>query len=95
MFTLTSPDQITAADGYVVKVLGRTGLEYREGERVVLIDSEVLVTGRGMAIFKKSLERWQPPHDAEVISAEKKKEILSRLVAAVKFAWSQAPIEVL
>ena len=51
MFTRTGTNEVTSNLGFVVRVLGRTGIEYREEVRVAFVDSEVLVKG-GMAISK-------------------------------------------
>jgi hypothetical protein len=74
---------IESDEGFSVKVLGRTGIEYREGDRSMFVDSEVLAVGNGMAVFKDSITGWKPPHNSEPINEEKKHEIVSNICRAV------------
>jgi hypothetical protein len=41
-FSEPEPNVIESSTGFSVRVLGRTGMRYTEGERSVWIDSEVL-----------------------------------------------------
>lgn len=70
--------------GFSVEVLGRTGLEYREGNRVMFVDSEVLVT-RGIAVFTHTIVRWKPPFDGEQVTYSKKQQIIANIIAAFTF----------
>jgi hypothetical protein len=85
MFFIPRVNVVASDEGYSVEVLGRTGIEYREGERVMFVDSEVLATGHGIAVFKRSLKGWRPPHDSEPLSDEKKQEILNNISRAINF----------
>ncbi len=38
-----------------------------------------------MDIDSSSIESWLPPHDGEVIPAEKKRQILDNICAAIEF----------
>ena len=58
-------------------------IEYREGDRSMFVDSEVLAVGNGMAVFKDSITGWKPPHNLEPINEEKKHEIVSNICRAV------------
>ena len=42
MFTSHRPNLYESSDGFPMEVLGRTGLGYREGERQMFVDSQVL-----------------------------------------------------
>ncbi len=57
------------------------------------IDSEVLASGHGMAIFKDSIKGWRPPHHTEVLSDEKKREIIDNISKAIQFCGQ--PVEIL
>ncbi len=50
---------IESSTGFSVRVLGRTGMQYTEGERSVWIDSEVLATPRAIAMFKETIRAWE------------------------------------
>ena len=65
-FSEPEPNVIQSNEGFMVKVLGRTGLRYIEGERSVWIDSEVLGKPRAIAVIKKSIRFWEGPEPAEV-----------------------------
>ena len=43
-------------------MFGRIGLCYREGGRQMLVDSEVLTGPSGMAVYKHTIKKWDPPH---------------------------------
>jgi hypothetical protein len=46
------------APGQTVEVLGRTGLRYREADRQMFVDSEVLTGPSGMAVYKDTMQKW-------------------------------------
>jgi hypothetical protein len=62
-FSEPEPNLITSTEGFSVRVLGRTGLLYQEGERSMWIDSEVLATPRTIATSKDSIKHWDTPDD--------------------------------
>jgi hypothetical protein len=65
-FSEPEPNVIESTDGFSVEVFGRTGLRYREGERSVWIDSEVLAKPRTIAMAKASIRMWEGP-EPEVV----------------------------
>jgi hypothetical protein len=67
-----------------VEVLGRTGIEYREGEMTMFVDSEVLAIP-AIAVFKESIRAWKPPFDNEPLSQRQKDQILANICAAIGF----------
>ena len=75
--------------GYSITRLGRAGLEYREGSRVMTVDCEVLFK-RGIELFADSIVSWRPPYDVEQITEEKRKQILSNICNA--FAFIDEPV---
>lgn len=83
-FSAPEPNLIESSAGYAVRVLGRTGIEYREAGRVAIVDSEVLATPGRMAVYQRSLTRWEPP-DGGVISPDDQARIIGNIVRA--FAW--------
>ena len=52
MFTSPRPNLYESSEGFSVEVVGRTGLRYREADREMFVDSEVLTGSSGMAIYK-------------------------------------------
>jgi Immunity protein 74 len=93
MFTIPRINVVASDEGFSVEVLGRTGIEYREGSKSAFVDSEVLVTGHGIAVFKDSIKRWRPPHDKELISTEERRRILDNIRRAI--AFHNEPVQIL
>jgi len=80
MFSTPRVNVIASSAGFSVEVLGRTGLEYREGDKVMFVDSEVLSVG--IAVFTSTISKWNPPFDKEPITKHKKQEISENIRAA-------------
>jgi hypothetical protein len=93
MFSVPRVNVIESDSGFSIEVLGRTGMKYRERDRTLFVDSEVLAPGKGIAIFTNSIKNWDPPYSEESISSEKKLEIISNIRSAIDF--KQQPLEIL
>ena len=68
-------------DGSLIRYVNRDNFQYVEADGRVM-EVEALLTGEGpvdRVILRKCLERWSPPHQAEVISAAKQDEILEKV----------------
>ncbi len=61
---------------YIVKFRGRSGVIYKEGDRSVQIEAEMLSGSIDLVIYSEGIKAWQPPHDDEIISTEEKKNII-------------------
>jgi len=70
--------------GFSVKVLGRTGILYREHDRSMKVDSEVLAA-RGIALYTKSIRAWDPPYQDIPVTADDKSRIVSNIVSAIGY----------
>ena len=68
-------------------------MEYREGEKSVFVDSEVLATGKGIAIFANSIRKWHCPSGEQPVSTEEKSRIIANIKAAIDF--QKQPLEIL
>ena len=73
--------------------MGRVGMRYREGEKSLFVDSEVLMARHGIMIAAKSIRKWDPPHDGEPITGEKKAAIIGHIAQVLVEFWKQ-PLEV-
>jgi hypothetical protein len=91
MFSVPKNNLVVSDEGHSVEVLGRTGIEYREGSRSCFVDSEVLVIG--IAVYQKSIKSWLPPHDHEEITAEHKQRIIENICRA--FEFQNEPVDIL
>ena len=76
-----------------IEVLGRAGLRYHRGPRQMFVDSEVLdgVT-HSMCVWRSSIARWKPPHDAEPVTEADRDQIIEdiRRLAGQKAAQKAA-----
>jgi hypothetical protein len=81
-FRRTGPNFITSDAGFSVEVLGRTGLRYREGFRRLFVDSEILATPHGIAVFSRSIRRRGFPFSMFRISSDRRTRILENIRAA-------------
>lgn len=85
MFSVPKVNVVCSDEGYSVEVLGRTGIEYREGAKSMFVDSEVLVAGKGIAVFERSINAWRVPHEKEKITPEQRQRILENIRRAMEF----------
>ena len=83
-FSSPRPNLITSDSGFSVEVLGRTGLRYTEDDRTMLIDSQVLAR-HGIALYRSSLRRWEPPNDSLPIDEDQRNRIVENIRQAFIF----------
>jgi hypothetical protein len=91
-YSTQQPATVECNEGFSVRILGRAGLTYREGERQLLVNSELLTTPSGMVIYTNSIKAWQPPFEQDEIDATKKAQIIDNIRRA--FRWAGYEIEV-
>jgi len=91
-FTEPRVNVVESSRGYSVEVLGRVGIEYREGDRSTFVDSEVLTAGHGIMVISKSIRAWRPPHDREQVTDAARRRIVENIRKAIGFKGE--PIEV-
>jgi hypothetical protein len=84
-FSSPRPNLIESDKGFSVEVLGRTGLRYVENGRAMFIDSEVLTTPGSMAVYRGSIQTWDPPHESDAVAANDQERILSNIREAFDF----------
>ncbi len=72
-----------------VKMTGRAGLVYREGHKVMLIDSEMDAVGEpGYVIYTDSMTAWEPPHQSERLSGADLQRIKANITSVLgKVDW--------
>ncbi|WP_119422724.1 Imm74 family immunity protein [Desertibaculum subflavum] len=85
MFRVPRNNLIECDEGFSVEVLGRTGLRYREGDRSLFIDSEVLTGEPAMVLYSGSIRHWEPPHQAGTIDDATRAAIIDRVRRAIRF----------
>lgn len=85
MFASPRPNLFQSSDGFSVEVLGRTGLCYREGGRKMFVDSEVVTSAAGMAVYRDTIARWDKPNEDDVVTDADRERILNNIREAFRF----------
>jgi hypothetical protein len=91
-FSEPEPNLIESNTGFSIKVLGRTGLRYTEGERSVWIDSEVLAKPGAIALFKDSIKMWEG-EGAGPVSPADRDQIAANIKRAFEFCGYELQIQ--
>ena len=91
MFSVPRVNVIQSSDGFSVEVLGRSGLKYQEKDHVMMIYAEVLATD-GIAIWQRTMKKWEPPHESEEIDSDRRGEILGNIKRAFSFRGTRIQI---
>lgn len=86
-FQSPRPNLIECDEGFSVEVLGRTGILYRECERVMHVYAELLAPKSpcGLAVWKSSIKEWRPPHNGEAIGGVRREAIIENIRRAIRF----------
>jgi hypothetical protein len=79
MFTSPRPNLYESSEGFSVEVLGRTGLRYREADREMFVDSEVLTGSSGLAVYKDTIQRWDPPYENVSVTDSDRDRVLNNI----------------
>ena len=67
-----------------MEVFGRTGLRYYEGGRQMFVDCEVLTGPSGMAVYKDTIQEWDPPYDNVPVTDSDRDRILNNIREAFR-----------
>jgi immunity protein 74 of polymorphic toxin system len=59
--------------------LGRDEYKFIEGDHALTVQVEMLSGVPRRVIYERTIKNWLPPHDHEIISEEKRKEILKKI----------------
>lgn len=81
---------IESDEGFSVKTVSMTLVEYHEGSHVLSVFCEPLVTG--VQLSRDSALHWDAPFENDSLSATKREEILANICRA--FAFIGEPCEV-
>jgi hypothetical protein len=77
-------DLIMDGSGYSVQILGRVGLRYREGERAIFVDSEILAGENSIGAYSGSIKAWDPPNEKDPIDEEERSRIIDNIRRALE-----------
>jgi hypothetical protein len=64
---------------YKVVAKGRSGLLYKEGDKTITVDSELLSESLGIAIFTDGIKSWDAPYNEEALSDEDRCRIVENI----------------
>ena len=67
-----------------MEVLGRTGLRYRETGRQMFADSEVVTGPSAIAVYKDTIQKWDPPYDNVAVLDSDRGRILNNIREAFR-----------
>jgi hypothetical protein len=73
------PNTFQSDDASAVVFIDRFQLRYREGARSMLIEQDLQDDPRLVAIERGSMRAWEPPHERELLSEEKKDQVIENL----------------
>lgn len=81
-FSEPEPNVIVSSSGFYVKVLGRTGMRYTEGQGSVWIDSEVLAKPGAIALYQDSIRAWENPEGSAPVNDADRSRIVENIERA-------------
>jgi hypothetical protein len=64
---------------YKVIAKGRSGLTYKEGDKTITVDSELLSESLGIAIFIDSIKSWDAPYNEDPLSDEDRSRVIQNI----------------
>jgi hypothetical protein len=79
-------NRVESDAGFRVKVRTfKSYVEYREEKRVAKIPVDRVLGEVTVNVYSNTIVVWKPPHSSEVVSEEKRMEILKNVVDAMRF----------
>jgi hypothetical protein len=66
-------------DASSMERLGRDEYKYIEGDHALTVQIEMLSGTPSRVIYERTIKKWLPPHDHEIIDEEKRKEIVKKI----------------
>ncbi len=76
------PNRVVSDDGFEVRIESRGTIVYREGDRKLVTNSELLVADEGILLYRNSLAQWTVP-PGKVISETKQEAIARNIESAL------------
>ncbi len=82
MFKMPKKYLIESDEGFSVQVIEGGQLLYRERDRTMNIESERLVGATLLAVYSRSITRWNPPHENELLDESERRSIMHNILNA-------------
>lgn len=96
MFKWLNKQGVESDEGFIVQVIDRFHVEYREAENALTLEVDIGFVGgvSPCVILKKNaIQRWGGEHSSSSFSDDRKQQILNRFIAAMKFQDMEVSIE--
>ncbi|MFZ6777929.1 hypothetical protein ACO0LD_13950 [Undibacterium sp. Ji83W] len=96
MFKWLNKQGVESDEGFIVQVIDRYHVEYREGENVLTLKIDIGFVGGVypcVLLEKNVIQRWNSELSSSSFSDEKKQQILNRFIAAMMFQDMEVSIE--
>ena len=77
------PNTFQADDASALVLIDRFQLRYLEGDRSMLVEQDLQDDPHLVAIERASMRAWEPPHDGESVSEEKRDQIIENMRRAL------------
>jgi hypothetical protein len=84
VFTEPRVNLFVSDEGFSVEFLGRNGIEYKEGEKSMRVDTEMLVPPHGVSIYQESIKGWRRPFESVLLTAEHKNRIVDNISRVIE-----------
>ena len=82
MFTKLGPNSAKSDEGFVVSIVSRDEMEYKEGNKSLLVGVE---PGDGLVIYTSSIVWWETESEKEYVSKRQKAKIIKNICNALGF----------
>ncbi len=82
-FTEIGPNKLRSDQGFVLWMESPFQIHYSEGELEIIVLGEMLTGESELLVSVSAIRNWGKPHDTEVISPERKDQIISNIGAAL------------
>jgi hypothetical protein len=77
---------IVSDAGFSVKLRRPHSIEYQEGGRRLMAYMDMLVGNPAIDIDSTSIVSWEPPHQHEPITPERRRQIMKNICAALEYS---------
>jgi hypothetical protein len=94
MFSIPRVNVIESDRGFSIELLGRTGMHYKEKDKTIFIECEILMTqSPNIALWKDCTMEWHFPYKEEAITKEMRAKIIKNICDALE--WRGVDVKIL
>ena len=95
MITNLRPNYYVSSEGFSLEIFSNrlAKFVYREGDHEMVVYAEMLTGSIPFVIYiDDEIKRWNPPHDAEPITNEKRMQILENIRKIFRFEGEEIAV---